>query len=137
MSDRLSALTHRDAPWAGLRVLVTGLGVSGLAAADALLERGAHVLVVDGAEPSGVLAERAGILDILGAELALGPDAVSRMPSTPLDLVVTSLWLMAVPRPSPLNFLSGGVHTGGVVVDSSGGRSRCVAVSSSTRPLDC
>jgi hypothetical protein len=28
---------------AGLRVLVTGLGISGFAAADALLERGAHV----------------------------------------------------------------------------------------------
>ena len=90
MSDRLSSLTHRDAPWAGLRVLVTGLGVSGFAAADALLERGAHVLVVDGAQPSGVLAERARILDILGAELAFGPDAVARMPGTPLDLVVTS-----------------------------------------------
>lgn len=44
---RLSELTHRDAAWAGLRVLVTGLGVSGFAAADALLERGAHVVVVD------------------------------------------------------------------------------------------
>jgi UDP-N-acetylmuramoylalanine--D-glutamate ligase len=90
MSDRLLALTHRDAPWAGLRVLVTGLGVSGFAAADALLERGAHVLVVDGAQPAGVLAERARILDILGAELAFGPDAVDRMPDTPVDLVVTS-----------------------------------------------
>jgi len=35
MSDRLSSLTHRDAPWAGLRVLVTGLGVSGFAAVGA------------------------------------------------------------------------------------------------------
>lgn len=40
-------LTHRDADWSGLRVLVAGLGVSGFAAADALLERGAHVLGVD------------------------------------------------------------------------------------------
>ena len=29
-------LTHRDADWSGLRVLVVGLGVSGFAAADAL-----------------------------------------------------------------------------------------------------
>ena len=36
MSDRLAGLTHRDADWAGLRVVVTGLGVSGFAAADAL-----------------------------------------------------------------------------------------------------
>ena len=42
-------LTHRDADWAGLRVLVAGIGVSGFAAADALLERGARVLVVDAA----------------------------------------------------------------------------------------
>ena len=40
-ADRLADLTDRDADWAGLRVLVAGLGVSGFAAADALLERGA------------------------------------------------------------------------------------------------
>lgn len=34
-------LTHRDADWAGLRVLVTGLGVSGFAAADAHCSSGA------------------------------------------------------------------------------------------------
>ena len=32
-------LTHRDADWSGLAVLVVGLGVSGFAAADALAER--------------------------------------------------------------------------------------------------
>ncbi|GAA4399207.1 UDP-N-acetylmuramoyl-L-alanine--D-glutamate ligase [Ornithinibacter aureus] len=90
MSERLATLTHSDANWAGLRVVVTGLGVSGFAAADALLERGADVLVVDGAQPDGILAERANILDILGARLAFGPDAVVRMPDTPVDLVVTS-----------------------------------------------
>ena len=35
-TDRLAALTHRDADWSGLRVVVAGLGVSGFAAADAL-----------------------------------------------------------------------------------------------------
>ncbi|NHA66792.1 UDP-N-acetylmuramoyl-L-alanine--D-glutamate ligase [Phycicoccus flavus] len=90
--DRLATLTHRDADWAGLRVLVAGLGVSGFAAADALLERGAHVLVVDAQEPAGgsVLAERARILEILGADLRHGEDAVSGLPGQPLDLVVTS-----------------------------------------------
>lgn len=90
MSERLATLTHRPANWAGLRVVVTGLGVSGFAAADALLERGADVLVVDAAQPDGILAERSNILDILGARLAFGPDAVARMPDTPVDLVVTS-----------------------------------------------
>jgi len=91
-SGRVAALTHRDADWAGLRVVVAGLGVSGFAAADALLERGAHVLVVDGTEPAegSLMAERARILDILGAELSFGAASVERMPQPPVDLVVTS-----------------------------------------------
>jgi UDP-N-acetylmuramoylalanine--D-glutamate ligase len=92
LSQRLAGLTHRDADWAGLRVLVAGLGVSGFAAADALLERDAHVIVVDGSSPdsSPAMAERARILEILDAELRFGPEHVSRMPSDPVDLVVTS-----------------------------------------------
>ncbi|MGG5257588.1 UDP-N-acetylmuramoyl-L-alanine--D-glutamate ligase [Phycicoccus avicenniae] len=91
-SARTDALTHRDAEWAGLRVLVAGLGVSGFAAADALLERGAQVVVVDGAEPAdgSPMSERARILDILGAVLRYGEDAVAALPDEPLDLVVTS-----------------------------------------------
>ena len=91
-ADRLAGLTHRDADWAGLAVVVAGLGVSGFAAADALLERGARVLVVDGVVPAegSVMAEKARILDILGADLRFGPDAVAGMPAEPVDLVVTS-----------------------------------------------
>ncbi|MGN6637026.1 MAG: UDP-N-acetylmuramoyl-L-alanine--D-glutamate ligase [Oryzihumus sp.] len=81
-------LTHRDADWSGLRVLVVGLGVSGFAAADALLERGA---VVDATSPdvSEAITERARILDILGARLHLGADAVA-VPPEGTELVVTS-----------------------------------------------
>jgi UDP-N-acetylmuramoylalanine--D-glutamate ligase len=94
-TDRLAGLTHRDADWAGLRVCVAGLGVSGFAAADALLERGAVVTVVDGTSPAdgSAMSERARILDILGAHLVFGPDAVAALPDpavTPVDLVVTS-----------------------------------------------
>ena len=91
-TDRLAVLTSREADWAGLRVLVAGLGVSGFAAADALLDKGAHVVVVDGStpEPGSEMAERARILEILDAELRFGPDHVSRMPSEQVDLVVTS-----------------------------------------------
>ncbi|MFL6150873.1 MAG: UDP-N-acetylmuramoyl-L-alanine--D-glutamate ligase [Ornithinibacter sp.] len=91
--DRVAGLTHRDADWAGLRVLVTGLGVSGFAAADALLERGAEVTVVDATDPApgSVMSERARILDILGARLHHGPDAVATPPDDiVVDLVVTS-----------------------------------------------
>jgi UDP-N-acetylmuramoylalanine--D-glutamate ligase len=89
---RTTGLTHREADWAGLRAVVAGLGVSGFAAADALLEHGADVLVVDAGEPAdgSAMSERARILDILGARFAFGADAVDRMPSAPVDLVVTS-----------------------------------------------
>ena len=91
-SARTDTLTHRDAAWAGLRVLVAGLGVSGFAAADALLDRGARVVVVDGRRPEdgSPMGERARILDILGADLRYGEDAVSALPDEPVDLVVTS-----------------------------------------------
>ena len=51
-------LTHRDADWSGLRVLVVGLGVSGFAAADALAERGAAVTAVS-RDVTDVITERA------------------------------------------------------------------------------
>ncbi len=88
----LSALTHEGAPWAGLRVLVAELGVSGFAAADALADRGAHVVVVDAQVPvpSSAAHERASILEVLDIELLLGPEAAARLPERPLDLVVTS-----------------------------------------------
>ena len=67
-SDRTTPLTHGRADWAGLRVVVAGIGVSGFAAADALLERGAEVTVVD--EKAGESTrERAVILETLGARL--------------------------------------------------------------------
>ena len=77
---------------AGLRVLVAGGGVSGFAAADALAERGAQVILVDGADPasSPQLMERLHILDILGVDVRVGPQHVERMPDAPIDLVVTS-----------------------------------------------
>ena len=55
--SRLDDLTDNEADWSGLAVVVTGLAVSGFAAADALLQRGARVTVVDGREPHAVLLE--------------------------------------------------------------------------------
>ncbi|HEY3535177.1 MAG TPA: UDP-N-acetylmuramoyl-L-alanine--D-glutamate ligase, partial [Pedococcus sp.] len=61
VGGRLDGLTSAEADWSGLRVVVAGLGVSGFAAADALHERGAVVVAVDGADPAQgtALAERA------------------------------------------------------------------------------
>lgn len=91
-SDRLAQLTHRDADWSGLRVLVTGLGVSGFAAADALLERGAAVTVLDGGSGRPIQAERGKVLDILGADVRIGAQHVQVWPEElgELDVVVTS-----------------------------------------------
>ena len=77
----LDLLTHRDADWSGLRALVTGLGVSGFAAADALRQHGASVVVVDPGNDSERQRTQAGILDILGAEVRLGPEHVTGWPA--------------------------------------------------------
>ena len=87
-----------DGPFdpAGLTVVVAGGGVSGFAAADALVERGAHVVLVDGADPhtSAALLERMHVLGILGVDVRVGPEHVSalpgELPSGSIDLVVTS-----------------------------------------------
>ncbi len=74
--DPRPGLTHGGADWAGLRVTVVGLGLSGFAAADALLERGARVTIVS-PDATGIIGERATILEILGARILLGdPDGV-------------------------------------------------------------
>jgi UDP-N-acetylmuramoylalanine--D-glutamate ligase len=71
---------------AGQRVLVAGLGVSGFAAARALLELGAKVRVTElGA--STELAERADRLRALGAEVELGDHDLRRLD---VDLAVVS-----------------------------------------------
>lgn len=90
-------LTHRDADWAGLRVLVVGLGVSGFAAADALAERGAVVTAVS-RDVSDAIRERATILEILGADVRLGPEHMGEAPEG-TELVVTS---PGVPPHDPL-----------------------------------
>ena len=79
----------RSSPWESLRVLVTGVGVSGFAAADALLRLGAGVTVVDAGDTERA-RERATILDVLGAEVRLGADAVDPLLVADADLVVTS-----------------------------------------------
>ncbi|MEA5155446.1 MAG: UDP-N-acetylmuramoyl-L-alanine--D-glutamate ligase [Raineyella sp.] len=78
----------RFSPWPQARVVVAGLGTSGFAAADALLEFGARVIVLDESDHQQI-AERAQILEVLGAEVRLGPGATATLPED-VDLVVTS-----------------------------------------------
>jgi len=65
--------------WSGLRVVVAGLGIAGFACADALLQRGADVTVVDDHDGPDQ-QNKAQILEVLGATVRLGdgrslPDA--------------------------------------------------------------
>ena len=83
MTGRLDGLTHRDAPWAGLRVVVTGLGISGYAAAEALVRRGAAVRVLDAGTGAAQQQERAAALRELGADVRLGPEHVAGWPAGP------------------------------------------------------
>ncbi|MEP7034107.1 MAG: UDP-N-acetylmuramoyl-L-alanine--D-glutamate ligase [Actinomycetota bacterium] len=81
-------LTHRDADWSALRVVVAGLGISGFAAADALSERGANVTAVS-ADATPVIIERGRILEILDVDVRLGPEHLRDLPEG-AELVVTS-----------------------------------------------
>ena len=80
-ADRLS-------PWAQVKAVVAGLGSSGFAAADGLLELGAQVTVLDEADsPANV--ERATLLEHLDATVRLGAGASASLPPG-TDLVVVS-----------------------------------------------
>lgn len=81
-------LTHRDADWAGLHVVVVGLGLSGFAVADALLQRDAVVTVVS-RDRSETMEKRAQILETLGVIVLFGADAPAAPPEGS-QLVVTS-----------------------------------------------
>jgi UDP-N-acetylmuramoylalanine--D-glutamate ligase len=77
----------RTSPWRDARVVVAGMGASGFAAADALLELGASVEVIDDS-PAAAENDRGRLLDVLGARLTLGPGSSARMPAA--DLVIAS-----------------------------------------------
>ena len=92
-NPRLAELTSWDANWRGLRVVVAGIGVSGFAAADTLIELGARVVVVD-ANDTARNKQRADTLRIVGAlDVNLGQAAMTYVPDVAgerPDLVVTS-----------------------------------------------
>ncbi|CAA9331900.1 MAG: UDP-N-acetylmuramoylalanine--D-glutamate ligase [uncultured Nocardioidaceae bacterium] len=87
MSTRLESLRRHDS-WQGVHAVVAGLGVSGFAAADNLTHIGAQVTVLDESD-AGDRSEKATLLEILGAQVRLGPGATARLPDA-ADVVVTS-----------------------------------------------
>ena len=82
--DRL----NRTSDWSGVRVVVAGFGVSGFAAADNLLFLGATVTALDDTT-STEKAEKAQLLETLGATIRLEPGATATLPDD-VDLVVPS-----------------------------------------------
>ena len=82
------ATADRLSPWPQARVVVAGLGASGFAAADGLLDLGAKVTVLDESDTPENL-EKAGLLEFLDAEVRLGPGSTAALPED-ADLVVTS-----------------------------------------------
>ncbi len=80
------ASANRLSDWSQVRAVVAGLGVSGFAAADGLLELGAQVTVLD---ESTAHADKAKVLQALDATVILGPGATATLPAE-VDLVVTS-----------------------------------------------
>jgi UDP-N-acetylmuramoylalanine--D-glutamate ligase len=78
----------REDSWDGVRAVVAGFGVSGFAAADNLNHMGAAVTALDEIT-TDERAERAELLEVLGATIRLGEGATATLPDD-VDLVVTS-----------------------------------------------
>lgn len=78
----------RHDSWEGVRAVVAGFGVSGFAAADNLNHLGASVVALDESD-AGDRAEKAELLEILGADVRLGPGSTDTLPDD-VDLLVTS-----------------------------------------------
>lgn len=81
-------LLGRHDSWDGVRAVVAGFGVSGFAAADNLTHLGAAVLALDEVSDE-VKADRAQLLEVLGAEVRLGTGATDALPEG-TDVVITS-----------------------------------------------
>ena len=81
-------IADRYSPWREAAVVVAGLGTSGFAAAGALLELGARVIVLDDLD-SDENREKATLLEHLDATVRLGPGSSANLPDD-IDLVITS-----------------------------------------------
>jgi UDP-N-acetylmuramoylalanine--D-glutamate ligase len=77
-------------PWSQAHAVVAGIGVSGFAAADGLLQYGARVTALDDAA-STAIQQKATILQTLGADVRLGSGSTAELPAG-TDLVITTGW---------------------------------------------
>jgi UDP-N-acetylmuramoylalanine--D-glutamate ligase len=84
-----------SSPWQQAHVVIAGIGVSGFAAADGLLEFGARVTVVDD-RADQANSDKATLLETLGGTVRLGPGSTAELP-VDADLVVTTGWPTTAP----------------------------------------
>ncbi|HEV2930081.1 MAG TPA: UDP-N-acetylmuramoyl-L-alanine--D-glutamate ligase, partial [Propionibacteriaceae bacterium] len=82
-------------PWQQAHVVVAGIGVSGFAAADGLLEFGARVTVLDD-RADQTNSDKATLLQTLGGTVRLGPGSTDEL-SADADLVITTGWPATAP----------------------------------------
>jgi len=89
----------RHDSWAGVRAVVAGFGVSGFAAADNLNHLGASVIALDESDggPGSDRVEKAELLEVLGADIRLGPGATATLPDDVDLLIVSPGWKPSSP----------------------------------------
>jgi UDP-N-acetylmuramoylalanine--D-glutamate ligase len=85
----------RRSPWPQAHVVVAGVGVSGFAAADGLLQFGARVTVLDDVLDD-LTSDRGKLLEVIGGSVRLGPGATAILPED-ADLVITTGWPATMP----------------------------------------
>ncbi|MDA8438709.1 MAG: UDP-N-acetylmuramoyl-L-alanine--D-glutamate ligase [Propionibacterium sp.] len=88
MSQDWIATADRLSDWSRAKIVVAGLGSSGFAAADGLLELGSAVTVLDESQ-ADVVSDKGTLLEMLDATVRLGPGSTATLPDD-TDLVITS-----------------------------------------------
>ena len=88
MSQDWIAAADRLSDWSRAKIVVAGLGSSGFAAADGLLELGSAVTVLDESQ-ADVVSDKGTLLEMLDATVRLGPGSTATLPDD-TDLVITS-----------------------------------------------
>ena len=84
-----------SSPWPQAHVVIAGIGVSGFAAADGLLEFGARITVLDD-RADQANSDKATLLETLGGTVRLGPGSTAELPAD-ADLVITTGWPATAP----------------------------------------
>ncbi len=90
MSPSWLAQADGNSPWPQADVVVAGIGVSGFAAADGLLQFGARVTILDDVLDDRT-SESGKLLEVLGGSVRLGPGSTATLPDD-ADLVITTGW---------------------------------------------